>query len=181
LKLAYLNGAKYINVFDSNKAYDKSTLMDDQKQALEDFWQYVQANPRHPTPVSQKVAFVLPKDYGAAFRGPDDTVWGFWSPKHNSSDPSDNILLRQMSKIWSNLNVAQNNYGDKLDVIYDDNLTQSNNGGYSKLVYWNGTTVEKPIESLQFKDVLPVLATGAALIAVALPILMLRKHRKAQS
>lgn len=178
LKLAYQNGAKYISIFDSNKAYDESTLTDDQKQALKDFWQYVQENPQRPSSVNQRVAFVLPKNYGAAFRGADDTVWGFWNSNHNSTDPSDNILLGQMSNIWSNLNDAQNKYGDKLDVIYDENLTLNNNAGYSKLVYWNGTTVENHSESLQLKDVLPAIVAGAILVTVALPIFKFRKQLK---
>jgi hypothetical protein len=178
LKLAYQNGAKYINIFDSNKAYDESTLTDDQKQALKDFWQYIQANPQRSSSVSQRVAFVLPKNYGAAFRGADDTVWGFWNSQHNSTDPSDNILLGQMGNIWSNLNVAQNKYGDKLDVIYDENLTQNSKGGYSRLVYWNGTTVENQSESLQLKDFLPALVAGAVLVTVAMPIFKFRKQIK---
>ena len=76
MKLAYDNGAKYIIIFDSNENYTQSTLQPEHLQAMQQFWQYAQANPRPSDPPSSRVAFVLPNDYGYGFRGPDDKIWG---------------------------------------------------------------------------------------------------------
>ena len=45
---------------------------------MKQFWQYVKANPRTITPVSDRTAYVLPEDYAYGFRGPNDKIWGLW-------------------------------------------------------------------------------------------------------
>ena len=76
--LAYENGAKYILVFDTNKNYTESILEEEHFEALEQFWQYAQDNPRNKIQLEKRVAFILPKDFGYGFRGPDDKIWGLW-------------------------------------------------------------------------------------------------------
>jgi hypothetical protein len=125
---AYENGAKYIVVFDTNEEYTEGILKEEHLQAMEQFWQYVQENPRNSNAPSERVGFVLPKDYAYGFRGPKDKIWGLWEASAFDLQLSVNVnsLLEQ--------------YGDKLDIIYDDNLEQGNNYGYSQLIYWNDTT-----------------------------------------
>jgi hypothetical protein len=129
--LAYDNGAKYIVVFDSNKDWSGGILQTEHLQALQQFWQYVQNNPRKSTPASARTAFVLPDGYGYGFRGPGDAIWGLW----NADDLSYNL-----SVAVSNLLTK---HGASLDIIYDDGLQPGNNG-YSKLIYWNDTSLVQP-------------------------------------
>lgn len=119
--LAYNNGAKYIAVFDSNEAYTQSVLTADQLDALKDFWQYVQDNPRTQSSTSDRVGYVLPEGYGYGFRGPNDTIWGLW--------PADAYSTNLSSTIGEKL--AE--YGDKLDIVY--NQTQLSYAGYKQLIY----------------------------------------------
>ncbi len=74
LVLAYENGANYIVVFDSNENYTQGILDEDHLAALKQFWEYMQDNPRENSATSDRVAYVLPKDYGYGFRGPNDRI-----------------------------------------------------------------------------------------------------------
>ena len=74
--LAYNNGAKYILVFDTNKNYTQGILKEEHLEALKQFWNYARNNPRTPQALSEKVAYVLPKDYAYGFRGPNDKILG---------------------------------------------------------------------------------------------------------
>ncbi|MCW4035128.1 MAG: hypothetical protein NWF03_07165 [Candidatus Bathyarchaeota archaeon] len=125
LVLAYDNGAKYILIFDSNKDYTESILRDEHLDALQQFWQYAQENPRTTSSVSDRVAYVLPEGYAYGFRGPADKIWGLWEADPPSLEISENFgsLLRE--------------YGTKLDIIYDDQLTLDLY--YRKYIFSNGT------------------------------------------
>ena len=123
---AYQNGAKYILVFDSDPSYTQSVLQQEHFDAMKQFWNYVQAHPRGETNVRDRVAFVLPADYGYGLRGPNDSIWGLW--------PSDNLS----ANIWSNVTSLAEQYKSNFDIVYQDNL-QSSALNYSKLVFWNGT------------------------------------------
>ena len=129
---AYRNGAKYIVVFDYAKDYAKNVsygiLQQEHFEALKQFWQYIKDNPRTSETVDDRVAYVLPKDYGYGFRGPNDTIWGLWE--------ADNLS----SKIWSDVNALVEQYKPIMDIIYEDDL-QSVMSEYSKLIFWNGTTI----------------------------------------
>jgi hypothetical protein len=126
LVLAYQNGAKYITVFDSNKNYTRGILQDDDHlAALKQFWEYMQNNPRENSPTSDRVAYVLPKDYGYGFRGPNDNIWGLWQAD-SLTDP----ICRTLGSLLQE-------YGPRLDIIYDEGLEPSNTYGYSKLFFWN--------------------------------------------
>ncbi len=74
-----------------------------------------------------RVAFVLPKDFGYGFREPNDKIWGLWEADATSLEMSYHLgeFLKQ--------------YGTRLDVIYDDDLTVDQT--YSKYIFWNGTTI----------------------------------------
>ena len=134
--LAYENGAKYIIVFDTNENYTHSILDKDAEgnyeaqghyDALKQFWQYVEDNPRSSDPIRNRVAYVLPEGYGYGFRGPDDKIWGLWE--------ADEFSLEISTELGSLLDRYQN----RLDIIYDDGLEAGNSYGYSRLIFWNGT------------------------------------------
>jgi hypothetical protein len=131
LVLAYENGAKYILVFDTNKNYTHSILIDseDHLDALKRFWQYVKDNPKASDPIRSRVAYVLPKDYAYGFRGPDDKIWGLWE-----ADEYD-FSLEISTEVGSLIDRCQN----RLDIIYDDGLKNNSMYGYSELIFWNGT------------------------------------------
>ena len=125
LVLAYENGAKYALVFDSDENYSQSILSQEHFDALERFWQYTKDNPRPADLLDGRVAFVLPKDYGYGFRGPNDKVWGLWE--------NDELALT----ICEDLGALLEEYGSKLDVIYDDGLELDDT--YKQYFFWNGT------------------------------------------
>jgi hypothetical protein len=127
LVLAYENGAKYILVFDTNKNYTHDVLQQQHLDALKQFWQYAAANPRGSAPNSHGVAYVLPKDYGYGFRGPNDKIWGLWQ--------ADEFSLNISKQLGGLIDQYQN----RLDIIYDDGLNANNSYGYSQLIFWNGT------------------------------------------
>jgi hypothetical protein len=131
LVLAYESGAKYILVFDTNENYTHSTLKESTERlnALKRFWQYATDNPRPSAPPSDRVAYVLPKEYGYGFRGPNDTLWGLWG-----ADKYEHSL-----KISTEVGALIDEYQNRLDVIYDDGLKANSSYGYSKLIFWNGT------------------------------------------
>ena len=186
--LAYENGAKYIFLFDANEGWTQSVLKQEHFDALKRFWEYVKQNPRLPKSTSDRVAYVLPKDYGYGFRGPEDKIWGFWE--------ADNLTGR----ICANLNYLLTKYDRKLDIIYDYNLIPGSTHGYGQLFFWNDTSlpqqsappppsitiepfpnpaqtetpvpIEKPESPMDFAT---VIAIGSVLAVVAVPAYLLRK------
>jgi len=125
MKLAYDNGAKYILVFDSNENYTQGILGKEHFEALKQFWNYTQNNPRTIKEINNRVAYVLPKDYGYGFRGPNDKIWGLWE--------ADLLSL----EISYHLGYFLDEYGTNLDVLYDDAIKVDK--VYSKFIFWNGT------------------------------------------
>jgi hypothetical protein len=131
---AYENGAQYIVVFDyakdpvTNVTFD--ILKPEHLYAMQRFWQYAKEHPRINSAVGDRIAYVLPKDYGYGFRGPNDSIWGLFS--------ADNLS----SKIWNDVNMLVEENKPKIDVIYEDTL-QYGAFNYSKLVFWNGTIQTK--------------------------------------
>ena len=126
LVLAYENGAKYILVFDGDKNYTQSILGEEHLEAMKKFWQYTKDHPRPANLLNGRVAFVLPKDYGYGFRGPNDKVWGLWE--------ADELAYA----ISTNLGALLSEHGSQLDIIYDDGLELDNT--YSQYFFWNGTS-----------------------------------------
>jgi hypothetical protein len=125
---AYNNGAKYILAFDYDKNTTRGILQPEHLQALKDFWTYSQTHPRNPSTPTERVAYVLPADYGFGFRSAADTLWGLW--------PADDLS----ASIWSMANHLAQQYGENLDIVYLDSL-QHSNVKYGKLVFWNGTQI----------------------------------------
>ena len=132
LLCAYDNGAKYILVFDSNKEYTGSILKQEHLDALKQFWQYAQQNPRKTSPVTERTAYILPKDYAYGFRGPNDKIWGLWEADSLSAPMSLELgnLLQQ--------------YNSKLDIVYQDALGLGSTQEYKSIIYWNTSTPVSP-------------------------------------
>jgi hypothetical protein len=76
--------------------------------------------------MEDRVAYVLPKDYGYGFRGPNDKIWGLWEADNLSND------------VWRDVNALLDEYGSKMDIVYEDGLG-FNKSRYSKLIFWNET------------------------------------------
>ncbi len=130
LAMAYQAGATYLIVFDypyNSTDNPYGVLSDKHFNVMEQFWSQIHDSPRNvPSCNSERVAFVLPKDYGWGMRRPDDNIWGLFA--------ADNMSL----PIWNNMNALTEKYGAKLDIIYDD--PQFNVAGtYGEIYYWNST------------------------------------------
>jgi hypothetical protein len=132
LVLAYDSGAKYILVFDSNENYTQGTLGEEHFDALKRFWQYAAANPRVSDAANDRVAYVLPEGYAYGFRGPNDKIWGLWE--------TDDLT----NQICNTLGSLIKEQGNKLDVIYDEGLEPNNTYAYSKLLFWNSSSLPSP-------------------------------------
>lgn len=126
---AYDNGAKYILIFDTNENYTHGVLSEEHLRAIENFTEYAHNNPRRFGQVNERTAFVLPKDYGYGFRGLEDKIWGLWE---------NDAFSYELSVKLGNL---LEEYGDRLDVIYDDEVDYDQLG-YNQIIFWNGTILE---------------------------------------
>jgi hypothetical protein len=132
---AYQNGAKYIIVFDSPSQFPSTTpygiLTQQHLDAMKRFWDYTKSNPRTEK-FTANAAYVLPMDYGFGFRGPDDNTWGLWPTNALSA------------KIWNDTNNLAQQYGINLDIVYATKIENIPiTLPYSKLIFWNGTTLER--------------------------------------
>ena len=126
---AYDSGAKYILVFDSNNDWTRDILQEEHVEAMAQFWQYAQNNPRKENLVSDRTALVLPDGYGCGFRWPGDKIWGIWNQELTSQ--TINLAISNMLDV----------YGEKLDIIFDDDIYSSSTYGYSQLISWEDPNV----------------------------------------
>lgn len=157
MMLAYENGAKYIIVFDSNKNYTQNILQQEQLDAIKQFWQYVQDNPRTNSPVSDRTAYVLPEDYAYGFRGPKDKIWGLWEADPLTLDISMSVgTLLQM-------------FGNNLDIVYPDEQQTIESIGYRYVVYWNDSRLIADIPTVPSPS--PVLSSIPSFIEQLTPSL----------
>ena len=167
--LAYQNGARYIIIFDSNQDYSQTILQQEHLDAMQQFWQYVQNNPRTIAPVSERTTYVLPQNYAYGFRGPQDRIWGLWGP--------DAIT----NSICSNVTAALNRYGSNLDIIYPNAPQTIDSIGYQNVTYWNGTPLSQSPDSNQ-KSLpwleISIFAIAAGIISIAAAAAMLFKFRR---
>lgn len=130
MKTSYECGAEYVIVF--NYSPDMTgpygTLQDEHFQALERFWNDVVQNPnvKHGA-IKAEAVLVLPKDYGWGMRNPQDSIWGLWNADSTSQ------------QIWAQLQNKLQQYGSKLDIVYDDPAYPIA-GKYSQDHYWNQTS-----------------------------------------
>ena len=131
---AYLNGAKYLVIFNGPLNPEEGTseyglLTEKHLDAIRKFWSYIHTNPERLGVYCSdctQTAYVLPKDYGWGFRGGRDKVWGLWV---------DELSIN----IGTTLDYLLHTHHLSLDIIYDDPKCYSEIGCYSKLVFWNGT------------------------------------------
>jgi hypothetical protein len=131
MKLAYDNGAKYIIVFDSDINWTQGILQPWHLQAIQQFWRYALTHPQPNSLPSGRAAFVLPNAYAYGFRGPKDRIWGKWG--------ADNLT----EQLCIDLNDALNQYGSRLDIIYDDSMFSDYTSVYGRLIFWNGTIINR--------------------------------------
>jgi hypothetical protein len=133
--LAYQNGAKYIIVFNSpaqfNSQIQYGTLTPKHLEKMQQFWNYIHNEPV-VDPYPANVAFVLPKDYGYGFRGPTDKIWGKWESDQLSP------------QIWADVQDLLEMHVLSLDIVYETRIaSQPISLPYNKLIYWNGTIIQK--------------------------------------
>ena len=134
---AYQNGAKYVIVFDSNEDWTANVLQQDHFDAMKQFWDYAQTNPRTAMPLSTRSVYVLPEDYGDGFRGPDDTIWGLWRADFNVAEGSQNFTNNIRMSIATLLQI----FGPKLDIVYPNADQSVESMGYENVFYWNDTAL----------------------------------------
>ena len=132
---AYQNGAKYIIVFDSNEGWTENVLQQDHFDAMKQFWQYTQTNPRTTMSLGSRSVYVLPENYGEAFRSPNDTIWGLWRADFNVAEGSENFATSIRMSIATLLQM----FGPKLDIIYPRADQTVESIGYENVLYWNDT------------------------------------------
>jgi hypothetical protein len=132
---AYENGAKYIIVFDSNKNFTQNVLQQDQLDAMKQFWQYTQKNPRTELPISERSVYVLPEDYGDGFRNPNDKIWGLWDANYNVAEGSLNLTTYIRMSVATILQI----FGPNLDIVYPSANQTLESIGYKNIIYWNDT------------------------------------------
>jgi len=126
---AYRNGAKYVIVFNHPKIEEYGILTEDHFGAMKDFWNYVNSNPQERKgDIQGEIAYILPKDYGFGFRNPNDKIWGLWEADELSQ------------KVWDDVNTLLNQYGSRLDIVYDDQeFANAVKNRYDKRFFWNET------------------------------------------
>jgi hypothetical protein len=129
MTFAWQSGAKYIVVFDGNstEASPCGVLTQAHLDAMKKFWNYTKTTKRSGE-YPADTAYVLPADYGYGFRGPSDTIWGLWNADALSA------------KVWNDANSLLANYGNGLDIVYENRIdSQPIALPYKTLIFWNGT------------------------------------------
>jgi hypothetical protein len=98
---------------------------------MKQFWSYVSTEPS-VEPYPAKTAFVLPRDYGYGFRGPNDRLWGKWE--------ADNLA----PQIWEDVQKLFEMHVLPLDIVYET-ITDGVplDLPYDRLIFWNGTVIQK--------------------------------------
>jgi hypothetical protein len=125
---AYDAGANYVVVFNYPQTGPYGLLSEAHFDAIKTFQKYVLETPQNKTSNVERVAYVLPDNYGWGFRSPADTIWGVWGADENSR------------LIWDKVNSLVHTYGDGFDIIYGSPWTQLfGRYHYDKLIWWNST------------------------------------------
>jgi hypothetical protein len=125
---AYQAGAKYIIVFNYPQTGPYGLLTEEYFDVIKEFNDFISNNPQNTTSNTEKVAYVLPDNYGWGFRSPDDKIWGVWSADDKSQS------------IWNDIDDLIQEYGYNFDVIYDSPWTGLfGEVHYDKLIWWNAT------------------------------------------
>lgn len=123
---AYKAGAKYVVVFNYPHDQTFGILKDEHFDAMETFWDMTRSPQQDALKkVESEVALVLPKDYGWGMRNPGDVIWfPDWGPDELSP------------LIWNNMNRLIEEYGLKLDIIYNDARFDFEEK-YLEIYYWD--------------------------------------------
>lgn len=133
--LAYENGAKYLVIFDSPGEFPATTefgtLTHAHLEAIKMFWNYVTSAPEAEEYPST-TAYVLPRDYGYGFRSSKDKIWGLWD--------SDTLS----SVVWNDTLNEMALSALTLDVVYETKIgDEPIRLPYDKIIFWNGSKIEK--------------------------------------
>jgi hypothetical protein len=125
---AYQAGAKYIAIFNYPVTGSYGLLTEEHFNVIKEFNSFVSKNPQNKTSNTEKIAYVLPDNYGWGLRSPDDKIWGVWNADDNS--PS----------IWNDITNLTQTYGYNFDIIYASPWTRLfGKVHYDKLIWWNIT------------------------------------------
>lgn len=125
---AYDAGAKYISIFNFPEIGPYGLLNQDYFDVIEQFQDYVLSNTRNKTSNEQKIAYVLPPNYGWGLRNPTDKIWGVWEADEKSSG------------IWGDLTDLMEEYNYDFDIVVDSPwLGVFASQHYKTLIFWNGT------------------------------------------
>ena len=123
---AYKAGAKYVAVFNYPNIGPYGLLTEEHYDAIKDFKDFVNKNPQNGTSNRDKIAYVLPDNYGWGFRSPEDKIWGVWSADEKSE------------RIWNDVYNLTQQYDYDFDIIYGSPLTWAfGRSHYDKLIWWN--------------------------------------------
>lgn len=142
LVLGYLTGAKYEVIFDypetNFSAY--GTLTEEHFGALEEFWSYINQNPGKHGSEKAKVAYVLPENFGAAFRNINDKLWGLDLYEYGDTLWGTLTTTELSEKVLNDVNKLIDEYGTSLDIVYSDpEFADSLHDKYTQLFFWNQT------------------------------------------
>jgi hypothetical protein len=125
---AYQAGAKYIAVFNYPETGPYGLLTEEHFTAIRRFKDFVSINPQNKTSNLQKLAYVLPENYGWGLRSATDNIWGVWKADYKSTE------------IWSALNNLVKEHGYDFDIVYASPWTHVfAKQHYNTLIWWNGT------------------------------------------
>ncbi|MCL2476902.1 hypothetical protein [Candidatus Bathycorpusculum sp.] len=126
MKTSYEAGAEYVVIFNcSEDPTNPRSLQKEHFQALERFWvEAVQNSKVTHGGIKAEAVLVLPQNYGWGMRNPKDTIWGVWPAN------------RTAQQIWNQVQTRLNQYGTKLDIVYEDHA-YSVADRYSHVYYWN--------------------------------------------
>lgn len=123
---AYEAGAKYISIFNYPEIGPYGLLNQKYFDVIEQFRTYAFSNPRDTTSNIEKIAYVLPPNYGWGLRNPNDTIWGVWQADDKSG------------KIWEDLSGLIDQYGFDFDIVVDSPwLRVFWRQNYNNLIFWD--------------------------------------------
>jgi hypothetical protein len=126
----YDAGAKYVVVFNYPQTGPYGLLTEAHFDAIKEFRNYVLAHPQKPSSNVERVAYIIPDNYGWGLRRPDDTIWGVWDADNKSQ------------QIWNGVMSMVETYGSNFDIIVGSPWTRLfGRYHYDKLIWWNATTI----------------------------------------
>ena len=112
METAYDAGAKYVIVFSHPQIGPYGTLAEEHFQAMERFRDFVSVTPQKDSSNTDKIAYLIPRNFGWGFRSENDTIWGIWGADHSAKT------------IWNDITNLTQEYGYNFDMIYNDTLTR---------------------------------------------------------